>query len=480
MKLAGRSTVVGEIVQAMESRVLQAIATAPFDAKVTIAAVQATYFGSTLPFHGVATVTGDRAHIVAEMDDPEGWNHEVLRQAPGWSEVTGALFRVFSPGKLIGDAGRGRIVPDAGPLDARDVINTGHTFGFKRGKGRTATFGFRIGEFVEHGPAYGHVVTAQRHIFAGGSWNHVTEFFDRPVAVRFLTPDATSIDDETLAIIIVGELDDIDAEALWLWASFISGNIIAPMAIESYASDGRLVARSRRPGRPGTERHEYFRPAFAPFSPDGMHAMLEGLSHSIRSGFPINVVMAHLFESATGDVDFDGIHLTLSYHTAIEAWNRLHGAEYFTHESSQCPMDDKTWEKVTRPIRRSDSAKEFFRHVGDALASSVRAKLAHANRTTTAWRQRKLFDDLGIDVSGEDMKRILDMRDELLHNGYLLKRWSQLTESERQRRYDDIGRLRRLALFVLFRLTGYEGPFQDPLSYQPITIPPRSQGPVQP
>jgi hypothetical protein len=136
-----------------------------------------------------------------------------------------------------------------------------------------------------------------------------------------------------------------------------------------------------------------------------------------------------------------------------------------------------TW---CQAILRATCPKAFFQQVGEALSSSVRAKLAHANRTTTAWRQRKLFDDLGIDVSGDDMGRILHMRDELLHNGYLLKRWSQLTESERQQRYDDVGRLRRLALFVLFRLTGYEGQFQDPLTYQPITMPPRSHGPVQP
>jgi hypothetical protein len=65
-----------------------------------------------------------------------------------------------------------------------------------------------------------------------------------------------------------------------------------------------------------------------------------------------------------------------------------------------------------------------------------------------------------------DTIRVLAMRDELLHNGYFLRRWHELSKVERQQRVDDVARLRNIAHLVAFRLLAYEGQCFDFLTYE--------------
>jgi len=108
---------------------------------------------------------------------------------------------------------------------------------------------------------------------------------------------------------------------------------------------------------------------------------------------------------------------------------------------------------------------QLFKDLSRELQGNVRSAMAHANDTTTAWRQQHLFDSLGINVSDDSNKRALKYRNELMHNGYFLRRWHDLTHDEQQARFDDVERLRRLTLLIIFKLVGYTGDFTNPLTF---------------
>lgn len=396
----------------------------------------------------------------------------MARTLPSGSPLPGSLFRISHAGRLITAAGRGSIVPDAGTWEARDVINSGQHSEWGPNSRNLATFKFYVGSLELRGPSHGASVAATRQIFAGGEWNHAIEFRGRRVVVRALSHDAPDMGEETIAITADGSLEDLDWEALWLWASFISGNRLGSLVTEHFALDGSLISQIHRRGSIGIGRWQVFRPFYAPFSPEGAQSMAEGIARLLREEFPIEVVFDHLFQAVRLSTDTQAIHLILAYHAAIEAWNRAHGRENW--------MADKPWIKLARRIRKDHIPAELYAEMGERMAENLRPILAHANRTTTAWRQANLFEALGIDATRSDARRILKMRDQLLHNGYFLTRWDQLSDDERQARYDDVERLRRLVLYVIFRLTGYLGQFQDPVTLELMSIGIQADGPIVP
>jgi hypothetical protein len=456
----------------LDAATLGRLAGTEVDVSPSIGDVQATYHGTQIPLHGIARITSTRHGVSAEIDDVERWEHEARKLLPSGSPLPASLFRISYAGNLITAEGKGSIVPDGGGWKANDAINSGQHSEFGANSRNLSTFKFYVGNLEIHGPSYGARIAATREIYAGGEWNHATEFRDRRVVVRALSRDAAGFEDETLAITVDGELGRLNSEALWLWASLISGNRLGALLTEYYDEGGLLIAQVHRRGSPGIGRWQFFRPFYAPFSAEGAQAMLDGIAQLLEGDFPIEVVFDHLFQAVRLSTDAQAIHLVLAYHAAIEAWNRKHGRENW--------MDDKPWSKQARRIRKEFVPTEFYDEIGENLTANLKPILAHANRTTTAWRQANLFEALGIDVSGDDARRILKMRDELLHNGYFLKRWDELSEEERQHRYDDVERLRRLVLFVIFRLTGYVGQFQDPVTFELMQIAPQNEGPVAP
>ena len=334
------------------------------------------------------------------------------------------------------------------------------------------TFKFYISCLELHGSSYGAKVAATRQIYAGGEWNHAIEFCGRRVVVRALSHDASEMQEETLAIAADGEPEELEWEALWLWGSFISGNRLGSLLTEYYADDGSLIAQVHRRGSAGFGRWEIFRRFYVPFSPEGAQNMATGIFKLLRAEFPIEVIFDHLFQAVRLSTDAQAIHLVLAYHAAIEAWNRAHGRENW--------IENKRWIKLARRIRKEYIPAEIYEQMGERMVENLKPILAHANRTTTAWRQANLFDALGIDVSGDGARRILKLRDELLHNGYFLKRWDELSDDQQQTRYDDVERLRRLVYYVIFRLTGYVGQFQDPVTFQPMQLGPQANGLIVP
>ena len=116
-------------------------------------------------------------------------------------------------------------------------------------------------------------------------WNHTTEFRGRRVAVRALSLDAPDFEDETLAIPVDGALRDLESEAPWLWASFISANPLGSLLTEQYPEDGPLITYLYRRGAVGMGRRQFFRPFYAPFSPEGAQQMLYGITELLEGDF---------------------------------------------------------------------------------------------------------------------------------------------------------------------------------------------------
>ena len=456
----------------MDPQILSNIAARPVEINPTYQDVPVTYFGSQVPLHGMARIGTTRERLSAEIDDVEHWEMQMLAAQPAGTAIElGQLFRTVAPGRLIGQEGQGRIVPDAGGWEAQDVYYVGQSGAFGLND-KPSTFRFLISSLEVHGPAYGRPVAATRLIDAGGEWSHVTRFDDRPVIVRALSTDAASIDEETLAITIDGQLDEIDSKALWLFASFVSGNRCGGLLTELYADDGALILQRHRRAPVEAERHQFWRPYYASFSAEGMQAAIDGIARLLRKPFPIENVMEHMFLAATGNVDVDAIHLVLAAHTAIEAWNRAKGIEAW--------ICGRPWARFVSHILGDLVPEDLYDSIGSEMKENIRGSLSNANRTTTGWRQRQLYHALGIDVSGKNAKRILKMRNELLHNGYFLTRWSELSQEDQQRRRDDVERLRRLSLFIVFRLIGYYGAFLDPITFQPQTMPRQEEANVAP
>jgi hypothetical protein len=456
----------------MEYSTLQEIATRPAEIDVSFANVPLTYTGTRIPLHGIGSVNVSHNGITAEIDDVEHWEMQMLTSLPQGTLVPfGGLFRSTTPGKLVGPEGQGHIVPDSGGWTADGAFFVGQNSSF--GPSAVPTkYKFAVESLSIQGGALGQAIAAVRRIYAGGAWNSAFAIGDRTVLVRSLSESENSIESETLGVTIEGTPNEVEAESSWLLCSLISGNRLGACVTEYYAEDGRLIERHHRRGNVGTMRHQFFRPFYTPFDADGMNAALTGLIARVHDDFPMDVIMNHMFQAATDTVDADAIHLVLAAHTAIEAWNRFFGFDAW--------IDDRIWKRISQRIRKQLIPEELYVDIGDDMRANLRSILPHANRTTTSWRQQRLYDALGIDVTGDEARRILKLRDELLHNGYFVKSWHDLSLEEAQIRRDDVERLRRLALFVVFRLIGYFGQYLDPVTLTPRIMPKQSEAIVAP
>jgi hypothetical protein len=133
-------------------------------------------------------------------------------------------------------------------------------------------------------------------------------------------------------------------------------------------------------------------------------------------------------------------------------------------------VDERIWNKYQRNLRKASIPPEVYEDLGTEMRDNIGSAFAHANRTTTAWRESSLFKALQIDISDSDNTILLRLRGELLHNGYFVKRWSELAADERQRRLDDIKRRNSLVILVVLKLTSYTGKWMNPLTLQPELV----------
>lgn len=437
---------------------LDAIGKRPFASTFSLENVLGRYTGTTMPLEGLVTIKVSRDEIGAEIANSDNWEMRSLRAVPGGIIGSpGELFRPLASGFLIGDSSFGAITPESGGWVATRSLYVGASHSFEA-TASADKYCFSVGELVVDGPAPNATPVAVRQIYSRGDWFGHGSLDEHILLVYALIEKPSTIDDETLGVVCDWLPDDVQSEGIWNMLSFISGNTLKHLADEYYDETRTLVRTVYRLGaRAEDKRRLHFDSFRGPLADDGVGVLSEGFSRLMRVMFPIEVVLQHLLESAGRSEDIEAQHLTLAIHTAIEGWNRLFGRDNW--------IKDGQWKRLHRKIRKT-IPPEISEKLSDEMLGNVQTALAHANRTTTAWRQREFFKALQIDVSDDESTRVLKMRDELLHNGYFVRRWTDTSHAEMELRYRDILRLRRLVLLIIFRLTGYRGTYVNPLTYQ--------------
>lgn len=439
----------------MEPHALASIADNPFlTPNPTYDRVAAQYIGTRLPLLGLVTITSDEQSIYASLDNADDWERRSLQSLPQGSALGfGGLFRNAVGGQLVREHERGRMVSEDGAWSAEHVTLYGQTSG-----GPENTYRFKVGEIIVHGPAFGEAIAATRDVYAGAEWSAAGELEGRLFIVRHLSTDANRREDERIAVAYIGEPDNIESEAMWLMLSFVAGNRVHALARERYNAGGVLIDVTHHRGTGiGEGRDAPFRPFYTPVAPDGFTVMGTSIARLLRAKFPIDVIFEHLHMATSGNIEVDAQHFILAIHCAFEAWNRKLGISEW--------VDDDCWGWFIAKARHH-LLSPIYDTIGPEMKANVASALRHANRTTTAWRQSELLRALQIDASAPDVQRALSVRDEILHNGCFLKRWEDLTHQERQERFSDVQRLRKITLTIILRLTSYEGQFIDPVTYQ--------------
>jgi len=448
----------------MDPDLIRNIAKAPVEIETEFKDEPARFIGHDDQIDGLVTIRARRKNMRAELVcNVSPMDRMITKfQAQGASGgelfVSDFLLRDQNPGKLIAERGYARIESVKGNWAITKCINDGSGDG--PGPEETS-WRFKVQELVIHGPAQGRDTAAVRTIFEGSDLGGASEIGGKTLLLTALSKDAESPADELLSATTVGTLDEVQDLSLLYTLSFISGNRLNVLLSDYFDEDGELIEiRHQRGAGMSRGRNAPFHRFYGRITATGIEQIADGFTRLMRAGFPIAIIVHHLTEANTNDLDLDGQHLTLAIHAAIEAWNRIFGVDLW--------IEDERWEKswfallrkIFRPV-----LKPYYKDIGNDVVSNIWVVLRHANRSQTSWRQRQLFAALDIDVSDCDSKRVLAMRDELLHNGYFLKRFGELTAEERQLRLDDIARLRNLAHTIVFRLAGFSGECFDFLAH---------------
>ncbi|GEM_PF-2749228 len=453
----------------MNTETIATIAVREFERVPKVDSGPGRYLGTSLPLVGMLSVETTDGDITVDLVDRSNWEQRALLGVVGPITSLAELFRPTRPNRIIGEGEFGAIVPDSGGWRGRGAIFVGRNSHYES-QATWAAFRFRIETLTVYGPSIGCDVAAVRTIYSRGNIGANGTFRGQPILLRGLTSESTAIGKEMMAVTTPWNPQDLELEAIWNMLSLLCGNTVRALATQYFADDGSLIKTDYRLGADTDDRRQrHFHRFYGPLAVDGVEQLTEGIYRLLTANFPIEVVLQHLREAAHRAIDIDAQHLVLGIHAVIEGWNRSFGVDYW--------YDDKSWEKRQKELRRA-LPKELLEDLTDPMRDSLRSSIRHANRTTTAWRQAQLFSALNIDVSDRDSQRALKLRNELLHNGYFLERWFDLTPEKRQERFDDIERLRRLLLIIIFKLTAYQGSFMNPFTktsenVERCTLPPQ-------
>ncbi|HEV2739362.1 MAG TPA: hypothetical protein VGU66_12335 [Candidatus Elarobacter sp.] len=394
---------------------------------------------------------------------------------PGETRTLGLsdLLGPGSQGELISEARYGTIVPSGGDSPqwiARNALVAHKTLGTPDVlsiRTRLAAAELEI-KFVE-----GLSTKYTREVFVGASLPDATgiftfnedgsaradriegTLFGRRASVRTLHDPVQALGQqglERLAVVYDGEpLIGAFSEALWLTLSLISGNSIEPAYVETFSASGTLLERRYRFGKPFSTRHRSpFHGVYCALPIQGLEDIVSAFYRLLTDGFPIDVVMSHLYEAVGATIDSMMQSLLLAVHTAIEAWNRLNEVPNLIPQA--------TWEANRDAI--VDAAANVATPLSVELAAVIAAKIKGSNHTSTASRQRRLLHGIGMTPKPPE-KEALRLRNALFHDGYLRRQLQYLNRGELQERYDQLETLRDVAFRIVFGLLKYPHSWQS-------------------
>lgn len=416
---------------------------------------RATYVGSAIPLPARATVFVHAAGISATLLDDTNWKERVLPHIPDeFQHYPNAPFRRSDYGKLLEPSHYGEI--ESKNWRAKHVL-----FANRRSlDAKEDAYTFNVGA-IEQGdsstePAAVRILYRRAAIQAGRN-----EFSGRSMFAHAFTDDNLDIELQRMAILCDWAVTENEATAVRHAMSVVAGQSLQQVALEGYAPDGTLVwTRYQAFSNPGDRGKEFFHPrheGLGKIAAGGWGVMTEGIYRLLESHFPIEMVLYHLHHASRQPYDIDAQHLVLAIHTAFEAWTREYGTPAW--------MSDDRWKKLRRILRAPMEALAEYASLSTEMKDNIRNKFGHAHHTEMGWRQKRFFTTLQISIDDADNKRALGHRNEILHNGYFLHRWRDLTQAKRQERVEDIERLRRLALLIVLKLAGYSGPFRNPVTH---------------
>jgi hypothetical protein len=243
-------------------------------------------------------------------------------------------------------------------------------------------------------------------------------------------------------------------------ASFLSGRRVRQLYAESYDADGLLVEREYRQGGAGSVGNfEPFHSRLAPLTAEYLAVIGDGFVRALHGKFPIGVMLHHLHSANEGNPETDAQSLLLAIHTSFEAWNKEFGVRELVDKEVFCPILDGMLE-LLEPI---------YLTIGPEWAETIKNKIRSSNNTSTNYRERDLFQKLSIVLDKRD-RSALATRNQLIHNGYFLRRWHELSDAERQDRVDMPARLRNLVHQIILKLVGFTGAAVEATRYGSLQI----------
>jgi len=418
---------------------------------------------------GSFIVSEDEQRGTVEFDDLESIT---TRAASGPVELSSEL--PSNPGELVGENRRGVAAAADDSWTAFGCISDGRT-GFTDGEETFHAAGVTV-----YGPSRGSAAMYYRSVYSNGriaaapdmaAWiaedsltltrDRFNGSFQNRVTAFCNMREAQRHEADIVAVNYEGPgLDELQSQALWMLASFLSGRRVKQLYIESFDADGTMIERDYRHGGVGsTGSNEPFHQRFAPLQADYLEVIGDGFVRALRGGFPIGVILHHLHSANEGNPEADAQSLLLAIHTAFEAWNRRFGVRELADT------------EIFRPLCCAMLAllEPLYATIGPEWAETVRNKIRSSNNTSTNYRERDLFQTLSIVLDERD-RSALASRNQLLHNGYFLRRWHELSDAERQERVDMPPRLRNLVHQVILKLVGFRGTAIEATRYGSLQI----------
>jgi hypothetical protein len=260
---------------------------------------------------------------------------------------------------------------------------------------------------------------ATRLVFAGAGWRGSELLDGRRVIAAPLSKDHVSHHDARLSIAAEGDLDEASLEAMDRASSFVAGQDLELLRVDSFSAQGDLIRARHLRGfrRLGRGPHSPFTGIADEHRMRAWVALVTAIPRLEKEGVPIITMINHIASHNTvAEINASAALLLLATQTA--AYHRMHGRE-----------------------------------VGEGAAS---------RRQELMLLSRKL----NLRLSDEDLDRFEKLRVELLEAGFFHK-----PGYETGRPQKDIKFLRDIAHMTVFRLCGYSGPFYGAETFAVRDIP---------
>ena len=246
-------------------------------------------------------------------------------------------------------------------------------------------------------------------------------------------------------------LAESEERALWFAVNFLCGTKSGNYLLEGFDATGGLVSREFRAGHdPQPAVLALFNVYVMPPS-DFVDVFANGFYRAQSDGFPIDVILEQLFDSAESVLDFKLQNCLLAVHAAFEAWHKLRPPDVRAAKSWLSKNKSTIFQAIDELV---ETAPEL---VKDAIERGINGAATFG----TGDKERRFFSDWSIPVDGVDEKKALALRNGLLHDGYFNSRFEDIGPDEQQFRVNALGTLKNVVALILFRAIGYMGKFMS-------------------